>query len=46
MEELSVPGLEGAQEIINFWRPFNQGESPVAHIQQLYQALRRMPVAL
>ena len=30
MEEVSVPGLEGAQEIIDCWRPFNQGESPAA----------------
>ena len=46
MEEVSVPGPEGAQEIINHWRPFNRGESPVAHMHQLYPALLRMPVAL
>ena len=46
MEEVSVPGLEGAQEIINRWRSFNQGESLAAHMQQLYPALLRMPVAV
>ena len=30
MEEVSVPGLEGSQEIINRWRPFNRGKSPAA----------------
>ena len=46
MEEVSVPGLEGAQEIIDRWRPFNQGESPTAHMQQLYPAILRMLVAV
>ena len=41
MEEVSIPGPKGAQEIINRWRPFNQGESPAA-MQQLYSALLRM----
>ena len=36
MEEVSAPGPEGAQEIINGWKPFNQGESPAAHLEQLY----------
>ena len=44
MEEVSVPRPEGAQEIINRWRSFNQGESPASHMQQLYPALLRMPV--
>ena len=39
IEEVSVPGLEGAYEIINRWRLFNQGESSTAHMQQLYPAL-------
>ena len=46
MEEVSVLGPNGAQEIINRWRPFNQGESLAAHMQQLYPALLRMPVAM
>ena len=46
MEEVLVLGLEGAQEIINRWRPFNRGESPTAHMHQLYHALLRMPVAV
>ena len=46
MEEVSAPRPEGAQEIINRWRPFNWGESPVAHMHQLYPALLRMPVVV
>ena len=46
MEEVSVPRPEGAQEIINRWRPFNRGESPTAHMHQLYPALLRMPVVM
>ena len=46
MEEVSVPGLEGAQEIINRQRSFNQGESSAAHMHQLYPALLRMPVTM
>ena len=41
MEEVSAPGLEGAQEIINRWKPFNQGESPAARMHQLYPTLLR-----
>ena len=46
MEEVSVPGSEGAQKIINRWRLFNRGESPAAHMHQLYPALLWMPVAV
>ena len=46
MEEVSVPRLEGAQEIIHRWRSFNRGESPAAHMHQLYPALLRMPVTV
>ena len=46
MEEVSAPGLEGAQENINRWKSFNQGESPTAHMHHLYPALLRMPVAV
>ena len=46
MEEVSAPGPEGAQEIINRWKPFNQGESLAAHMHQLYPALLRMHVVV
>ena len=46
MEEVSAPRPEGAQEIINRWNPFNRGESPVAHMEQLYPALLRMLVVV
>ena len=46
MEEMSVPGPEGAQDIIYRWRPFNRGESSAAHMHQLYSALLRMLVAV
>ena len=46
MEEVSALGPEGAQEIINRWKPFNRGESPAAHMEQLYPALLRMSVAV
>ena len=43
MEEVSALGPEGAQEIINRWKPFNQGESPTAHLEQLYPEMLWMP---
>ena len=46
MEEVSVPRPEGAQEIINRWRPFNWSESLAAHMHQLYPTLLRMPVVV
>ena len=46
MEEVLAPGPEGAQEIINRWKPFNGGESSTTHLEQLYQALLRMLVDL
>ena len=46
MEEVSVPRLEGAQEIIHRRRSFNWGESPDAHMHQLYPTLLRMPVTV
>ena len=39
MEEVSALKPKGAQEIINRWKPFNRGESPAAHMEQLYPAL-------
>ena len=44
MEEVLAPGPEGAQEIINPWKPFNRGESPASHSEQLYPAMLRMPI--
>ena len=46
MEEVSAPGPEGAQKIINRWKPFNLGESSAAHMHQLYPTLLRMPIAV
>ena len=40
-----APSLEGAQEIINHWSPFNKRESSVIHILDLYPILLRVPVA-
>ena len=44
MEEVSAPGPEGAQEIIKRWEPFNRGESPATHLEQLYPVMLRIPV--
>ena len=46
MEEVSAPGPEGTQEIINRWKPFNRGESLAANMEQLYSALLLMPVVV
>ena len=46
MEEVSSPGPEGAQEIIDRWRPFNIGESLADRLHDLYPALLRMPITL
>ena len=46
MEKVSALGPEGAQEIINRWKPFNRGDSPAAHMHQLYPALLRMPIVV
>ena len=44
MEDVSVPGPEGAQEIIDRWRPFNWGESLADRLHELYPMMLRMPV--
>ena len=36
MEEVTVPELEGAQEIVDRWRPFNRGEYSADHLHDLY----------
>ena len=46
IEEVSAPRPEGAEEIINRWNLFNKGESPVAHMEQLYPALIQMLVVV
>ena len=46
MEEVSVPGPEGAQEIIDRWRPFNRGESSADHLHDLYPVMLRMHVTV
>ena len=43
-KEVSAPGPEGAQEIINRWKPFNQGESLATHLEQLYPTMLWIPV--
>ena len=44
IEEVLALGPEGAQEIIDRWRPFNIGESSAYHLHNLYQTLLRMAV--
>ena len=46
MEEVLVPGLEGAQEVIDRWRLFNRGESPTNHLHDLYLVMLRMLVTV
>ena len=46
MEEVTVPGPEGAQEIIDRWRPFNRGESSADHLHDLYPIMLRIPVTV
>ena len=46
MEEVSASGIEGAQEIINRWMPFNRGDFPIAHMEQLYSTLLQMPIVV
>ena len=46
MEEVLAPGPEGAQEIIDRWRPFNIGKSSAYHLHNLYPALLWMLVTV
>ena len=46
MEEVLVPEPEGAQEIVDRWRPFNRGESSADHLHDLYPTMLRMPVTV
>ena len=44
MEEVSFPGLNGSQEIIDQWRPFNRGESSTDRLHELYLVMLWMPI--
>ena len=46
MEEVSVPGPEGAHEIIDLWRPFNRGEFSADRLHELYPMMLWMPVVI
>ena len=46
MEEVTVLGPKGAQEIVDRWRPFNRGKSSADHLQDLYPTMLRMPVTV
>ena len=46
IEEVTVPKPEGAQEIVDRWRPFNRGESSTDHLHDLYPTMLRMPVTV
>ena len=46
MEEVSVPELEGAQEIIDRWRPFSRGESSTDRLHELYPVMLQMLVVV
>ena len=46
MEEVTVPCPEGAQEIVDRWRPFNRGESSTDHLHDLYLTMLRIPVTV
>ena len=39
MEEVIVPGPEGAQEIVDRWGPFNRGKSSTDHLHDLYPTM-------
>ena len=46
MEEVTVPKPEGAQEIVDRWRPFNRGESSADHLHDLHPTMLRMSVTV
>ena len=46
MEEVTVPGPKGAQEIVDRWRHFNRGESSADHLHDLYPKMLWMPVTV
>ena len=46
MEEVTVPEPEGAQEIVDRWRPFNRDESSADHLYNLYLTMLRIPITV
>ena len=44
MEEVAVPGPDDIKSILHCWKPFNQGESAVDHLDDLYPMMLRFPV--
>ena len=46
MEEVTVPGLEGDQEIVDRWRPFNRGESSTDRLHNMYSTMLRILVTI
>ena len=46
MEEISVPGPEGAQEIIDLWKPFNRDKSSANHLYDLYLTMLQILMAI
>ena len=46
MEEVSAPGPEGSQEIIDRWRPFNRGKPAADHMHDLYSIMLRIPIVV
>ena len=46
MEEETVPRPEGVQEIVDWWRPINQGESSANHLYYLYPMMLRVHVTV
>ena len=45
MEEVAVLGPEDIKHILYHWKPFNQGESAVDRLDNLYPRMIRMHVA-
>ena len=46
MEEVTAPQSEGAQEIVDRWRPFNRGKYLVDYLHDLYPKMLRMPMTV
>ena len=46
MEEVTVPGVKGAQEIVDWWRPFKRVESSTDHLHDMYPMMLWTPVTV
>ena len=44
MEEVTVPRMESAQEIVDWWRPFNRGKSSADYLHDLYSMMLQVLV--